>query len=106
MRWTPCTLPGGARDGLREALESVCNAIHLLDHPKGDAERQVALSFEMDHEERASAAVRAAAEVKRLEEQHDAYAEHIRELRGAVLAHLDAAIRESTTRGEELCPLC
>lgn len=100
-------LPGAAHDALREALESVCDAIHLLDHQKGDAERQLALSSERRHrsregaadEEGASAAARSAAEVRRLEEQHDAHAEQIRELQGAVLAHLDAAIIDGSVRG-------
>jgi chaperonin cofactor prefoldin len=89
-------LPGRAHDELREALENVSNSIHLLDHQKGDAERDAALSSDAD---------RASAEVKRLEEQHDAYAERMRELRAAVLAHLDAAIHERTVRGDVSCPL-
>ena len=93
-------LPDDAHDELREALESVCNNIHLLDHQKGDAERELALASEMDLKERASEEA-----VKRLEEQHDAFAGQMRELRGAVLAHLDAAIHERTLRGDELCPL-
>lgn len=101
------SLPDAVHDPLREALESVCNAIHLLDHRKGEAERQLALSSETNHlsrggaaeEEGTTGAARSAAEVRRLEEEHDAYAEQIRELRGAVLAHLDAAIIDSGARG-------
>lgn len=74
---------------LRQALESVSNAIHLLDHRKGDAERDLALSSEKKH----LSCEESAAEVGRLEEQHDAHAEQVRELRSAVLAHLDAAVR-------------
>jgi hypothetical protein len=93
-------LAEAAHDALEQALESVCNDIHLLDHQKGDAERQLALSSEGKHrscgdaaqEEATSAAARSAAEVRRLEEQHDAYAERISELQVEVLAHLDAAI--------------
>ncbi|HLL47814.1 MAG TPA: hypothetical protein VK399_13970 [Longimicrobiaceae bacterium] len=93
-------LPRAAHDPLEQALESVCNGIHLLDHRKGDAERQLALSSEREHrsrgepaeDEATGEAARSAAEVRRLEEQHDAYAEQIRELQGAVLAHLDAAL--------------
>jgi len=100
-------LPEAAHDPLEQALESVCNAIHLLDHQKGEAERQLALSSEREHrpcggaaeEEGTGAATRSAAEVRRLEAQHDAYAEQIRELQGAVLAHLDAAIVEGGVRG-------
>jgi hypothetical protein len=100
-------LPRTAHDALRQALESVCNAIHLLDHQKGEAERQLALSSEREHrscggaaeEEGMGAATGPAAEVKRLEAQHDAYAEQVRELQGAVLAHLDAAIVVGKVRG-------
>ncbi|HEV2734140.1 MAG TPA: hypothetical protein VGV85_04845 [Longimicrobiaceae bacterium] len=100
-------LPEAAHDPLEQALESVCNAIHLLDHQKGDAERRLALSSERKHrsrgeaaeEEAASEAALSAAEVRRLEEQHDAYAGQIRELQGAVLAHLDAAIAGGGVRG-------
>jgi hypothetical protein len=99
-------LPGAAHGPLEQALESVCNAIHLLDHQKGDAERQLALSSEREHrsrgepaeEEAAGEAARSAAEVRRLEEQHDAYAEQIRELQGAVLAHLDAALSDGSVQ--------
>lgn len=99
-------LPEATHDPLKQALESVCNAIHLLDHQKGEAERQLALSSERKHrsrggaaeEEGTSAATDSAAEVKRLEAQHDAYAEQIRELQGAVLAHLDAAIVDGSVR--------
>jgi len=80
-------LPGAAHDRLQRALETVSDAIHLLDHQKGDAERQLALSSEGKQRTGAGAA-----EVKRLEEQHDAYAEQIRELQRTVLAHLDAAL--------------
>ena len=83
-------LPGGAHDELRDAVESVGNAIHLLDHQKGEAERRFALASELDQGERATAL---AAEVRHLEEQHDAFAEQMRELRRAVLARLDAAIQ-------------
>jgi hypothetical protein len=92
-------LPDAIRDPLLEALESVHNAIHLLDHQKGDAERQLALSSEMKNElcegARASETPRWASEIKRIEQQHDLYAEQIREIQAGVLAHLDVAIRES-----------
>lgn len=99
-------LPEAAQDPLEQALVGVCNGIHLLDHQKGDAERQLALSSERRHrsrgeaaeEEAASEAASAAAEVRRLEEQHDLYAERIRELQGAVLAHLDAALSDGGVR--------
>ncbi|MBD0319320.1 MAG: hypothetical protein ICV87_03240, partial [Gemmatimonadetes bacterium] len=79
-------LPGGAHDEVRAAVESVGDAIHLLDHAKGEAERRFALASEL---EPAGAAAALAAEVRRLEEQHDAYAGQMRELRRAVLAYLD-----------------
>ena len=88
-------LTDAAHDALCEALDGACNAIPLLDHPKGDAERQLALASESCGEaERAGAA----AEVKRLEAQHDAYAEQIRDLRATVLAHLEAAINDGNFR--------
>ncbi len=99
-------LPDATHDPLRQALESVCNAIHLLDHQKGEAERQLALSSEGMHrscggsaEEEGTGAATGSAEVRRLEAQHDAYAEQIRELQGVVLAHLDAAIVDGGVRG-------
>lgn len=100
-------LPSAIHDPLHQAVESVSNAIHLLDHQKGDAERKLALSSERKHlscersteEEAAHATMLSAAEVKRLEEQHDACAEQIRELRVAVLGHLEAAIGDSSVRG-------
>lgn len=69
--------PRSAQDALHEAVESVSNAIHLLDHAKGDAEKKLALSSERKHlscvgpgaEEAAREAALSAAEVKRLEEQ-------------------------------------
>lgn len=85
-------LPSGACDSLRQGLESVSDAIHLLDHRKGDAERDLALRSEGKDAPRGEAA----AEVGRLEEQHDACAERIRELQGAVLAHLDAAVLDGS----------
>jgi hypothetical protein len=96
-------LPRAAHDPLEQALEGVCNGIHLLDHQKGDAERELALSSEREHrsrgepaeEEATGEAAHAAAEVRRLEEQHDVYAEQIRELQVAVLAHLEAALTDS-----------
>jgi hypothetical protein len=80
-------LPDAARAHLQREVESVSDAIHLLDHQKGHAERQLALSTEAKQQPREEAA-----EVKRLEEQHDAYAEQIRELRREVLEHLDAML--------------
>lgn len=77
---------------LRQALESVSDAIHLLDHRKGHAEKKLALASEADP----PSGREAAAEVRRLEEEHDACAERIRELRGVVLAHLDAAVDAGT----------
>lgn len=98
-------LPDAAHDPLLQALESVGNAIHLLDHQKGEAERRLALAFERKGScDCAAEEARAtAAEIRRLEEQHDTYADQMRKLRGEVLVHLDAAIRES--RGAEPCPL-
>ena len=81
-------LPDAEHAPLRQALESVSDAIHLLDHRKGHAERALALASEGDHASREESG----AEVRRLEEEHDAYAEQVRELRSAVLAHLDAAL--------------
>ena len=82
-------LPDDARAGLQQRLTAVSDAIHLLDHQKGDAERQLALSCE------GKQPCEGAAEVRRLEERHDAYAEQIRELQGEVLAHLDDALAGS-----------
>jgi hypothetical protein len=84
-------LPDATRGPLLEALESVHDALHLLDHQKGDAERRLALSSEMKN---GLETARWASEVERIEEQHDLYADRIREIQAAVLAHLDAAVRE------------
>jgi hypothetical protein len=81
-------LADGAYDPLVEALESIGNSIHLLDHQKGEAERRLALASER----KGPAERTIAAEIKDLEEQHDAYASQMRELHASVLAHLDAAI--------------
>jgi hypothetical protein len=80
-------LPEDARARLQRALGSVSDAIHLLDHQKGNAERHLALSTEAKHQPSDGAA-----EVRRLEEQHEAYAEQIRHLQRTVLEHLDAAL--------------
>lgn len=80
-------LPDDEQTRLQRALESVSDAIHLLDHQKGHAERHLALSTEAKQQP-----LDGAAEVKRLEEQHDAYAEQIRGLQREVLEHLDAAL--------------
>ncbi|HEX8452232.1 MAG TPA: hypothetical protein VF647_09065 [Longimicrobium sp.] len=80
-------LPEDVRARLQREVESVSDGIHLLDHQKGHAERHLALSTEAKQEPS-----QGAAEVRRLEEQHDAYAEQIRALRRTVLAHLEAAL--------------
>jgi hypothetical protein len=79
------------QDPLLEALETVHNAIHLLDHQKGDAERQLALSSEMKN---VLETARWASEIERIEQQHDLHVEQIRKIQAAMLAHLDAAIHE------------
>ena len=83
-------LPEDERTPLQRALESVSDAIHLLDHQKGHAERWLALSTEAKQEPSQGAAV-----VRRLEVQHDACAEQIRSLQRTVLEHLDAALDRS-----------
>lgn len=80
-------LPGGVHHTLSRALGSVSDAIHILDHRKGEAERRLALASE--GKQQPSERV---AEVELLEEQHDAHAEQIRELRRVVLEHLDSAL--------------
>ena len=80
-------LPEDARARLQREVESVSDAIHLLDHQKGNAERHLALTTEAKQEPSLGAA-----EVRRLEGQHDAYAEQIRDLRRTVLEYLDAAL--------------
>jgi hypothetical protein len=89
-------LTDAEHDPLRRALESVSDAIHLLDHRKGHAEKALALRSEADSSSRNESA----AEVRRLEEEHDALAGRIRELQGAVLARLDAAVRGSAAGPE------
>lgn len=88
--------PDAARGTLQQALTAVSDAIHLLDHQKGDAERLLALSSAGKRQPCVRTAeddlASAAAEVERLEVRHDTYAEQIRELRSAVLARLDAAL--------------
>ncbi len=78
---------GAAHEPLLRELESVSDAIHILDHQKGDAERQLALASGTE-----GASALQAAEISRLEAQHDAFADQMRELQRAVLARLDAAI--------------
>ncbi|HEY0152801.1 MAG TPA: hypothetical protein VGB92_12445 [Longimicrobium sp.] len=80
-------LPDDEQVRLQRALESASDAIHLLDHQKGHAERHLALSTEANQQPSEEAS-----EVRRLEEQHDAYAEQIRDLQREVLEHLDAAL--------------
>jgi len=87
-------LPTAESVTLQQEVESVSNAIHLLDHQKGDAERTLVLVSERKHFS-GDEAGESTVEVRRLEEQHSAYAVQIRELQRAVLAHLDAAIRHS-----------
>jgi hypothetical protein len=89
------TLPDAAHADLQRALATVSDAIHLLDHQKGDAERKHALASEGKEQP-----IERALDVRRLEEQHDGYAEQIRELQSTVLAHLDAALaHHPLTRG-------
>jgi hypothetical protein len=83
-------LPDDAHAALEQRLRTVSDAIPLLDHRKGDAERRLALSSEAKQP-----SGEGAAEVRALEEEHDAYAEQMRELRRTVLAHLDAALADS-----------
>lgn len=75
-------LPDDAHHALADELGSVSNAIHLLDHRKGDAERTLALSADGEGQ----------AEVKRMEAEHDAYAERLQALQRDVLERLDAAL--------------
>lgn len=91
-------LTDAEHDPLRQALERASDAIHLLDHRKGHAEKALALASEGDHASREGSA----AEVRRLEEEHDACAERIRELRSAVLARLDAAVGDGPMQGAEM----
>lgn len=85
-------LPATERAALQEEVESVSNAIHLLDHRKGEAEKTLALLSEKKH----CSCEESAAEVRCLEERHGAYAERLRALQATVLAHLDAAVRNGT----------
>lgn len=80
-------LPDAAHAELQQTLTTVTDAIHLLDHQKGEAERRLALSFEGKPRP-----AEASAEIRRMEEQHDVHAEQIGELQRTVLAHLDAAL--------------
>lgn len=93
-------LPDDTRDTLLQALGSVSDAIHILDHRKGEAERRLALASE--GKQQPSEGV---AEVELLEEQHDSHAEQIRELQRAVLEHLDAALSAPVLVGTAAHPL-
>lgn len=73
-------------------LRRVSDAIHLLDHEKGEAEKRRAFLPEGSGESAA-----AAAEVRALERRHDGYAEEVREVHAAVLRRLDALVPPGRT---------
>ncbi|MBS1798140.1 MAG: hypothetical protein JSS81_30280 [Acidobacteria bacterium] len=77
------------------------NAIHLLDHRKGDAEKRLAESLEEAHrdgetgdsEEKMRAAEN---EIRELEELHNGYVEEIGRLRDKIITEIDRLLAELT----------
>lgn len=92
------SVPPAECRSLEQALEDVANEIHLLDHRKGDAERTLALASER------GVVSAEAAEVRRLEAQHDAHAGQLQAIQIAVLSHLDGAIRRSHAGTADVLP--
>lgn len=74
------------------------NAIHLLDHRKGDAEKQLAELLESAHRSGSAVdaeSVRAVRDrIRALEDRHDALVERIARLQAQVLAEIERQLRE------------
>jgi hypothetical protein len=73
-----------------QELHALGHQIHLLDHRKGDAEKDLALAVETARlaADATAAALRDAAQslVRTMESEHDGYAERLRDWRDRVLA--------------------
>lgn len=83
---------------LGEELRTLDNAIHLLDHRKGEAEKTLAHALSQAHMLGRDAASLATLrqtedELRDMEQQHDAYVEGIAVLRERVLGELDALMQ-------------
>lgn len=78
----------------RDELNRVTNEIHLLDHKKGQAEARKAIA-EMDTRnqceggELSEELLRATAEIKQLEQEHDGYVERVGAFRGRIIQELE-----------------
>lgn len=86
---------------LGEALTSLDNAIHLLDHQKGEAETMLAFALGAAHRDGAQGAGleavrKAESELQAMEDRHDDYVERIGRLRDSILHELDALIARSS----------
>lgn len=87
--------------GLSRELARLNNAIHLLDHRKGDAEKRLARMLDEVHAAKASTdrceEVREVEdEVCRMEELHDGYVERVGRLRDRVIREMDRLLAEDS----------
>lgn len=81
------------REPLANELHWLDNQIHLLDHRKGEAEKNLATVLETNNQVSDCAPLRKAAEeIRELEQLHDVYVERIGGLRDKVVAELDKLI--------------
>lgn len=91
----------GEYDQWRDEFNQLNNAIHLLDHAKGDAEKQLARGIKKLHEsafketEGDSSAIKLFSineQINEMELRHNNYAAKIEKLRNKILAAVNSAI--------------
>src|SRR5579871_5742047 len=93
-------VPGAAR--WREEARCLDNAIHLLDHRKGDAEKRLAEALERAQRSEMRAV---AGEIRALEDEHDGYMERIERLKAQVLAEIQRQLCEPVSISGRV-PIC
>jgi hypothetical protein len=80
------------RGALGDELAALENAIHLLDHRKGEAEKALADALQAFNRTPADRLSVLDSEVGQLEDLHDEYVDRLARLRDRVLSEIDAAI--------------
>lgn len=88
---------------LSRELRWLDNAIHLLDHRKGEAEKRLArirdeVCGASESEEKGEKVREAEKEVGEMEQRHDEYVEQLGQLRDKVVSEIDKLLFEDTLR--------
>jgi predicted nucleic acid-binding Zn-ribbon protein len=90
---------------LSRELRWLDNAIHLLDHRKGEAEKRLArirdeVCGTSEREKKGEKVRKAEKEVGEMEQTHDEYVERLGHLRDKVISEIDKLLLEHTLRRE------